>query len=72
MVVVVVVLLGRSVSKMAARALMRRADVDRWWMTAMEIAKSNEERGCGKESVSAMMDVCGVWRDEIFTRFSEL
>lgn len=41
-------------------------------MTATEITKSNENLGCGKESVSATIDVWGACREEIFTRFSEL
>lgn len=61
LLVAVVVLVGRRVSNMAARASMRLADVDKWWMTAMEITKSKENRGWGRESVSAMMDVWGVF-----------
>lgn len=41
-------------------------------MTAIDITKSKENRGWGRERVSAMMDECGAWRDEILIRFSEL
>jgi len=41
-------------------------------MTAIEMAKSKLDLGCGRESVSAMMASCGSWVDAISTSFLDL
>ena len=37
----------------------RRSVVERWWTTAIEMAKSKEFRGCGRERMSATVTECG-------------
>ena len=51
---------GRRVCNKATSASTRLAGVERWCITAMEMAKSNVEWGCGRERVSARRAVWGV------------
>lgn len=37
----------------------RRSVVERWCTTAIEMAKSKEFRGCGRERMSATVTECG-------------
>lgn len=46
--------------------------VDKWWTTAMEIAKSKEEGGWGNDRVSAMTETWGWWWEAILARLDEL
>ena len=62
----------RRVRSKATRASTRLAGVERWWITAMEMAKSKVECGCGRERVSARRAVWGVWRLAILIRVSDL
>ena len=50
---------GRRTENAEARAAMRRETVERWWITAIERAKSKVDCGCGRFSVSATMVVWG-------------
>lgn len=51
---------------------MRRAGVLRWWITAIEMAKSNVWQGWGRERVSATTVEWGEWWDAILMRFVDL
>jgi hypothetical protein len=46
--------------------------VDRWCTTAIEIAKSKNESGCGRFRMSATIVECGWCLTAIRARFSEL
>jgi hypothetical protein len=59
-------------SSTAFTASTRLAGVDRWCMTAIEMAKSNVPGGCGRERLSATMDECGACCFAILTRLVEL
>ena len=57
---------------MEATASMRRAGVERWWITAIEMAKSRECDGCGRERLSATIAEWGWWVLAILMRLVEL
>jgi len=46
--------------------------VDKWWITAMEIAKSKMCGGCGRKRLSATIAAWGWWVLAIEMRFEEL
>ena len=50
----------------------RRAVVERWWTTAIEIAKSKLCRGWGRERMSATATECGWCWEAMATRFVDL
>ena len=50
----------------------RRSVVERWCTTAIEIAKSKEFKGCGKERMSATATECGWCWEAIVRRFVDL
>lgn len=50
----------------------RRAGVDKWWTTAMEMAKSKVCGGCGRERLSATMTSWGLCCFAIWTKFVDL
>jgi len=50
----------------------RRSVVERWCTTAIEMAKSNASRGCGKERMSATATECGWCCEAMVTRFVDL
>jgi hypothetical protein len=51
---------------------MRRGGVDKWWMTAIDMAKSNVPGGWGNERLSATNVECGECCLAILTRFVDL
>lgn len=53
-------------------AAVRRAAVERWWMTAMEMAKSKVCAGCGRERMSATQTECGGWVVAMVARLGDL
>lgn len=57
---------------MDSMAPMRREGVDRWWMTAMLIAKSKVRKGWGRVRMSAIRAVWGWWRVAIVAREGDL
>jgi hypothetical protein len=63
---------GRSKSKTHFTASTLRAGVDKWCITAIEIAKSKMPFGCGRERLSATTTSCGSCCFAILTRFVEL
>jgi len=50
----------------------RRSVVERWCTTAIEMAKSKELKGCGRERMSATATECGWCCEAIVTRFVDL
>jgi len=50
----------------------RRSVVERWCTTAIEMAKSNVSRGCGRERISATATSCGSCCEAMVTRFVDL
>lgn len=63
---------GLRVSSIADIAPTRLEREDKWWTTAMEIAKSKEEGGWGNDRLSAMRETCGWWWEAILARLDEL
>lgn len=50
----------------------RRSAVERWCTTAIEMAKSKEFNGCGRERMSATATECGWCWEAIVTRLVDL
>lgn len=50
----------------------RRSVVERWWTTAIEMAKSKAFKGCGRERMSATATECGWCWEAIVTRLVDL
>lgn len=63
---------GFKVRRISRMARILRSGVDRWCTTAIEIAKSNNESGCGRFRMSATIVECGWCLTAIRARFSEL
>ena len=57
---------------MEAMASERRSLVERWWMTAMEMAKSKVASGCGRDRMSATATACGWWVVAMAARLVDL
>ena len=63
---------GLRVWRRERMAVVRREGGERWWITAMERAKSKVEGWWGSDRVSAMIAAWGSCFEAILTRFGDL
>jgi hypothetical protein len=53
-------------------ASVRRSGDERWWITAIEMAKSKVAKGCGRERMSATATEWGWWWEAMVVRLVDL